>query len=307
MAGKPEWHAFRVDSATSFGSRPLNRIWHVSHLRYAKRIFEDDSIRAGLVYDKSKLNKSRTRVVWLSPNDWNYGSRYGNVRFEFDWKSLIEGCLFYWVESINYQPRAARILISADEHGDLEPYDPAKDNGPWILEDGEHLWNGSFCLEVMLERDIPLSDCTKIDFTRHHDNQCCIEPWWECRDRGVESGESTLRFCAWLAANKGGEAVPDRPDGTSATEQVALGTIEDAWGRTARRVRRLFKNVKPVGRIEMSVVLARSCLRAMYEEDEDQLKKLLRFFQSEEAAVASLERAYVRAFPHAADAIKGEG
>ena len=56
------------------------------------RIAEDRRLRADLIFDKSKLKERRIRVVWLSPNDWDNdgGFRYGNVRFTYDWASLVE-------------------------------------------------------------------------------------------------------------------------------------------------------------------------------------------------------------------------
>ena len=37
-----------------------------------------------VVSDESVHNKTRTAAVWLSPDYWNDGFRYGNVRFVYD-------------------------------------------------------------------------------------------------------------------------------------------------------------------------------------------------------------------------------
>ena len=70
---------------------------------------------ASLVWDQSKLNNTRTCIAWLSPNLWVNGSFYGNIKFAFDWRELIEGKRFYRVEDIKYAPPAYRILITKNQ------------------------------------------------------------------------------------------------------------------------------------------------------------------------------------------------
>jgi len=94
---KPEWTKYNVrNSGTGV---PLEKIYHVLHINPALNIVSDSKIKAGLVYDESKLNKKRILVCWLSPNDWDGagGFRYGNIRFAFDWKKIYEDMYSYWV------------------------------------------------------------------------------------------------------------------------------------------------------------------------------------------------------------------
>jgi len=156
----------------------LTSVYHVSHISPALRILEDAKITAGLVYDESILNTERIRVVWVSPNFWHRGFRYGSVRFKFDWPELIRGQKYYWVESITrYRPTAVRVLITPNDYSRiLSPYDPARGDGPWWFDTiaGTHYWNGSFTLEVMIDQDLLLSDCNTIDFVRHHTDLCSV-------------------------------------------------------------------------------------------------------------------------------------
>jgi hypothetical protein len=70
----------------------------------------------------------------LSPNDWNAGFRYGNVRFTFDWAALVANKKAYWVESIAYGVPACRILVTDTDRGaELVAYDPTVRNGPWWI------------------------------------------------------------------------------------------------------------------------------------------------------------------------------
>ena len=104
---RAEWEDYAVGEPSSNPDRPnadcypLEAIYHVAHVSDAFRIFQDRRIRSTLVGDESKLKKTRSGVTWLSPNTWVNGSFYGNVRFDFDWKELVEGKRFYWVEAMN--------------------------------------------------------------------------------------------------------------------------------------------------------------------------------------------------------------
>ena len=138
MAVLPEWSEFSVGSPSTASNwtnpdcQPLTHIYHVTHLAAAHEVFAKGRLRAGLVFDKSKLNTHRILVNWLSPNSWAYGYRYGNVRFVFSWPDLIEGLRFYWVEAMSYGIKAPRILATANNYdGLLQPYDPTSGDGPW--------------------------------------------------------------------------------------------------------------------------------------------------------------------------------
>ena len=86
---------------------------HVTHTPAALRILEDGKITRGLIYDECALNNSRTTVVWLSPNEWYWGSRYGSVEFTFNFSDLVKARKIYWVEAqIGYKPPARRFLIT---------------------------------------------------------------------------------------------------------------------------------------------------------------------------------------------------
>src|SRR5438874_1138142 len=91
-------------------------VTHTAHVRNAVNIVADRRIRADLVYDASNLNTERIRVVWMSPNDWVEGSRYGNVSFEFSWQDLIKDMHYYWVEVAEYKIPACRILITSKQY-----------------------------------------------------------------------------------------------------------------------------------------------------------------------------------------------
>ncbi|MCC6444121.1 MAG: hypothetical protein IT210_11795 [Armatimonadetes bacterium] len=144
-------------------------------------IIRAGKIKAGLVYDQSKLNTERIHVAWLSPNFWNHGFRYGNVAFEYDWKSLLEGKRAYWVEAIrSYRPPACRILLTGENFDSiLAPYNPSDKNGPWWHDSSEdqHFWDGDFCLELMIDHDLTVDQAQEVKFVAHHGgNPSLLQP-----------------------------------------------------------------------------------------------------------------------------------
>lgn len=198
---KPEWTKYKVRKNMLSKCKPLENIYHVSHIDTALNIASERKIKAGLVYDDSKLNKKRILVCWLSPNDWEGagGSRYGHIRFSFDWKKICEEMNSYWVEVIHYSPHAPRILLTDSDYSQqLDIYDPTTSNGPWLYdaENDEHYWNGEICLEIMIERDIRLSEVFEIDFVNHHPKRCCISS--SCQDSDLNRYEAGSKFIAGI-------------------------------------------------------------------------------------------------------------
>lgn len=262
----------------------LTTVSHVAHVPAAIRIIEDGKLRADLVYDKSKLNTERIRVVWLSPNDWHNagGFRYGNVRFTFDWKSIVDGKRAFWVESIAYGIEACRILLTdKDYSGRLVAYDPKNGDGPWSLDsEGQHLWNGKFCLEIMVEGDVPLDSGTNIDFVQHHDKRCCIDPK-TCPYRGWSDDAGGAEFLAVVAANRPTETVgglvEDRGKGP-----VASGAVYGAASKLLLRCSRI--KVAEWGSVGaddgVAPWIARSLLRTLANEE----------FKADRAAIAAMFR-----------------
>src|SRR5689334_17298236 len=108
-----EWEKYSIKGDLAKVGAELDTVRHVVHVAPARRIIEDGRIKAGLVYDESRLNRSRISVSWLSANTWAFGSIYGTVEFQFDWKSLVQGQNVYWVEAMDkYNPTAYRFLLT---------------------------------------------------------------------------------------------------------------------------------------------------------------------------------------------------
>ncbi|MBR0780758.1 hypothetical protein [Bradyrhizobium iriomotense] len=167
----PEWEAYKISSSYS----ELTEVRHIVHLPVARRIIEDGKIKSGLVFDKSRLNKSRISVAWLSANDWSAGSLYGTVEFRFSWERLVKHKRIYWVEAMpNYHPAAYRYLLTYDEMTSplVTAYDPEKDDGPLRKIDGTWRWNREFTSEFMIADDLTIPETTGIAFVHHNQKYC---------------------------------------------------------------------------------------------------------------------------------------
>jgi hypothetical protein len=206
-AKKKEWERYAVPNYQKNEwhneCRPLLSVYHVAHVETAIRILKDGHCKAGLVFDKSKLNTERILVNWLSPNEWSNGSRYGNIGFEMQFSNLIKNKKYYWVETMTaYNPTAIRILITDKEYVNLTPYDPIGDDGPWKYDEIEeiHYWNAKYCLEFMFEGDIWLNEFAGLKTFTHHDNFCCIDHQ-TCTDKGLVSYRAGARLIAGIIAN----------------------------------------------------------------------------------------------------------
>lgn len=206
----PEWSKFKVGSPALRGfnpeCQPFETISHTSHVPSALSILERGEIRPYLVFDESKLNDQRILVSWLSPNHWSIGFRYGNIRFEFDFKSLIENKRFYWVESVAYRIPACRILVTDKDYDeDLEPYDPTSKGGPWWHDtaNDQHYYNGRHCLEFMFECPISMKNIRTVDFVSHHSEFCSVHRAnpKSCKERGFSAAQGGAMFIARAVAS----------------------------------------------------------------------------------------------------------
>jgi hypothetical protein len=184
-----EWEKYKIKGDLDKAAAELNIVRHIAHVPTARRIIEDQKIKAGLVYDESRLNKSRISVVWLSANTWAFGSIYGTVEFQFDWNTLVEGRKVYWVEAMTgYNPTAYRFLFSSRDLAELgsrvvELYDPIKDDGPLRKSGGKWYWNAdNLTSEFMIDSDLPLRNATGLNFVSHHPTICTIDGS-ACADR----------------------------------------------------------------------------------------------------------------------------
>lgn len=293
---QPEWTRFKVGSPSPYTNyfktdcQPLTAVYHVAHLDTALRITADGKLKAGLVFDRSKLNTERILVTWLSPNDWTGagGFRYGNVRFAFEWQQLIQDKRYYWVESIAYGVAACRILITSNDYGEkFEEYDPTLKDGPWWydLENNQHYWNGKHCLEIMLEQDLDIQEGSGTDFVKHHPTYCSVDPA-QCTTRGLRRDRAAALFVAALV----GQGIDPsalrlaQPD----PRIHGLNHLSRAWVRLRRDLCVLETTYE--GQITLghpvTLPIARAICNAYFQSRQRDLS-LVSLFQSEDSMIES--------------------
>ncbi len=292
---QPEWTRFRVGSPSTKTNwvnpdcQPLIAIYHVAHLDTALRITADGRLRAGLVFDKSKLNTERILVTWLSPNDWTGagGFRYGNVRFAFEWERLIQDKRYYWVESIAYGVPACRILITSNDYMEkLEEYDPTLKNGPWWydLENGLHYWNGNYCLEIMLEQDLDIQESIGTDFVDHHPQYCSIGSA-RCATRGLQRDPAGALFVAALV----GQGID--PGALKLTQPTPFSYHQNDLHRAWFQLRNDLHGLEATyeGQITFghpsALPIARAICNAYAQSRQLDLSRLINLFQSEDSMI----------------------
>ncbi len=198
-----EWERFKVGTPANKGFNtsciPFDSVSHTSHVATAINIIQAGEVCPSLVSDESILNDKRILVAWLSPNYWGTGFRYGNIRFDFAFDTLIKGRRFYWVESVAYRIPACRILITdIDRDSQLPRYDPVTKNGPWWFDssNAQNYYNNHYCLEFMIEAPVSLEALMSLDFVNHHSDYCAIHrnnPK-RCKELGLRSNKGGAIF-----------------------------------------------------------------------------------------------------------------
>lgn len=188
----------------------LRSVHHVTHTTAALRILDDGKITRSLIYDESVLNDTRTTVVWLSPNRWYWGSRYGNVQFTFDFSDIVSGRKIYWVEAqTKYSPHAYRFIISDQslKHLPVTAYDATSEEGPLRFAEGLWYWNATCTAEFLMDASLPLHQCRDVDFIKHHDQYCALGGG--CGEIGSDGSRAAGRVMAYVLSR--GLAVIDQP------------------------------------------------------------------------------------------------
>jgi len=287
----PPWSKYRVGTLESRDRtrEEFDSVYHVAHRRQAVQILNDGEIRQNLVFDDSRLNTTRTLVVWLSPNNWdNPGYIYGNVRFKFNWENIINNKLYYWVEAMtDYKPHAPRILITDQVHDDLTQYHPESDDGPWYLEtdSGTHYRNGKITLEFLIEEPLSLSDCEAIDPVMHNANHCTND-WKTCKEFGKSAEEiGGLVLCDILSTETA------TPSLNWVTDEYPSNPLIVAWRGMRDRLRDRIKTIKFTGSIHDDVQrqsVARAMLSALTRSNDQELVSLAKLFESRQILIDSV-------------------
>lgn len=244
----------------------LKDVYHVVHVSDARRIIEDGKVKARLIYDESKLNKTRMHVCWVSANYWSTGSIYGSVSFNFRWANLVKNKRVYWVEAMPaYRPHAYRFLLTNRDPSTLQhvtAYDPETADGPLRKCGNAWFWNGNYTAEFMIDEEIPLKLCKKLEFIPHHRAICRLFKS-SCKERDQDWTETSAQLLGYLIGTGTKDVndalTPDvgRPDGKRAMIMVE-GGLGRLWVILGGGKSRSF--VGPVNSMESAMLIARSAL-----------------------------------------------
>ena len=269
-----EWEQYPLIDPTD-----IEFVAYTAHVETALRIIEDKNIRAGLVYDDSRLKRYRTVVTWFSPNVWAPGSRYGNIAFKVPFEQLYSDFpKTYWVETAEYAVAAPRIFFSTTENKRLIAYDPDSDDGPWKQSPRHgHQRNGDICLEILVEGDVKYADVTEIEFYTHHPTYCSERrsKGRQCRNVGDRRAKAGGQFMCGLIGRK--LSLGQVP--------VHKGSTEDAWSWVANKLTGYTADANASLSASSRRALVRSLMNLIYLEDEAGAASLARLFRSTEQLV----------------------
>ncbi len=270
---------------------PFENVAHVTHSRFALDILRDRVLRPRLVFDECKLNDRRILVNWLSPNHWTIGYRYGNIRMSYPINTLIKDMNIYWVEVANYEIKAPRILISHKTYSassGLVPYDPKTEKGPWWHDSASdiHYFNGTYCLELLVERELNLADFTQFAFVDHSTKFCSINRKAPklCRELGRSAGDAGRIFLASAVSQRLGGAA----EAASSLVRL-LGQNDLEWQWESLRNRLQIGATRSRGTLThgqpASSVVSRAILLAVAQEDVAEAESAILLFVSNEEAI----------------------
>ncbi len=285
---RAEWEEHRILDETT-----MSEVTHTSHVETALRIVADNCIRAGIVYDKSRLNKTRYHVTWFSPNVWRRGFRYGNIAFCTDFKPIQRTFKFaYWIENASYDIPAPRFLLSTQEDLPLVLYNPAEDEGPWVWSKSNgYRREDNVTLEFLIRSDLPLKLIKEIRFVKHHTTFC--SNWkrldGECPNLGWSAEKGGAYFMAGLVAN--GQSLNGMP--------VEGPSTFWAWNHLRAMLSNL--EVRPSSRSTANTAYARAILHALYRRRKSEANDLSRLFRSREELIDTVRSLVQPEFSHVPD------
>lgn len=296
-----EWTKYRCEISATKRLRPgdcasLENVYHVAHVSDARRIIEDKKLKARLVYDDSKLNQTRMHVCWVSANYWSTGSIYGTVAFNFRWADLVKDKQVYWVEAMPaYRPHAYRFLLTDRDPGSLKhvtAYNPKIADGPLRQQGDTWLWNGDYTAEFMIDEDVPLKLCTKLEFIAHNKNICRLFKS-SCAERHQHWTETAAQLLGYLFGtdmrNINDALMPDvgLPNGKRAMTMVE-GGLGRLWMKLGGNKPHSFSG--PVKSLSSAILIVRSAVLQYALGDISEARDLVALLSSVQLLEAAMER-----------------
>lgn len=195
---------------------------------------------------------------------------------------------------MEYNPTACRILITeTDRSKRLKRYLPKKADGPWWAdsENKKHYWNGTYCLEFMLEEEIPLSAISEMRFVTHHSKRCSISPS-TCPDRGHDGNRAAARLLAGACDRR---LLAIRPEVWVDNNGAPKECLRYAWEKLRDRLCGGIKTWDGAlqAEIDKAGAIARAGLGTLCDLSSEDRKHLFGLFRSEadviEACAAVIE------------------
>lgn len=315
MANLP-WVKYAVGKRPRHGysesCKSFDVVSHVAHVDMATRIIQDDILQPQYVESShSVMRRRRFKALWVSPNTWADGSFYGNVKFALDWDDLIANKRFYWVEAVKHPNHTALHFVISERDlskwSELTPYDPTVPNGPWWHDcaDDSHWRNGYYCLEFMVDSDIPLSRVGSVGFVKHH-STTCHGGRSPCRDKKLNHYRGGARFLASVVANE--LQIPSALSETNGDDGKASGLNRDFESAIYEVLTEALKQLgtKSIlnGHHGASRAVLRAAMAAASRGNEREMRRLFSLFSTTEEVVVGVSELIGSALGRTAEEIR---
>ena len=126
---------------------------------------------------------------------------YGTVRFIYDWNTILANRKMYWVESVDwYRWPAFRFLLTENDppkNKKIKFYDPQENKGPVRSKRGSWYYRSDRTSHFLVEGDVSIDQCAKIDFVDHVDGKC-LSYGDSCSEEGRLSQQTSPRMMAYI-------------------------------------------------------------------------------------------------------------
>ncbi|MGE3074435.1 MAG: hypothetical protein AB7N24_14390 [Dehalococcoidia bacterium] len=162
--------------------------------------------------------------------------------------------------------------------------------------DGRHFWNGTYCLEVMVEDDVPLGMSTGVGFVGHHLKRCSIDPK-NCGYLGKKEREAGAEFLATLVSRRDKADLPSVLVELSDGKRMLDGSVMAAFNHLMHKCHKL--SVPGPGVLAgapQALPLARTLLASLYQRPLLESEQLASLFSCHLCLKSSVAKVVERAF-----------
>ncbi len=165
-------------------------LFHVTHIEPAVSILSNKEIGTNKILDDPRL--ANLSGIWLTPNTWQDGSIYGNIRFSLDASAIAGAYKFYWIGLSKWHDGTCNFVISKQSFDSefYRCYNIQEDEGPLRFRNGILERNTSVNIHIIHDGSLSAEKICEISTIDHHAEMCTLKK--TCSKFGKDSAERLL-------------------------------------------------------------------------------------------------------------------